>query len=302
MVPVFYPSSPLTSTYPINIDGVFTDWDDFTDMSSSVDEINPNIDIISAAIAENADSFLSFYIEVDGDILEGEDISAEGLADIFHILIDSDVDPDTGYYVNGIGADFMMEISGWNGNVLQTTQHSFSSDSDPNDWTGFNNVGTGKAVANGSMLETQIPWSSLLVNHGTSITALVHSQSYDGWQDFSDCLISNGLASATLTHQDVTSEILSGNSNDLLDMTFMGKCNDTTIENIIITLVGTARPSDLSGVSLVNSNGQVLSTANPAERMSFSLTDQHLTEGNDRTYTIRADIASGAVDGRTLGC
>jgi hypothetical protein len=108
----------------IYIDGLFSDWDDvpkFTDILEGQE--NSDIDIAEYAVKDNEDS-LNFYLKVKGRIMSGE-ASDQG-ADEMQVFLDTDRRSDTGYQVYGIGADYMIQMRGWGGDVHSASYSQWS--------------------------------------------------------------------------------------------------------------------------------------------------------------------------------
>jgi len=113
---------PFIATYTIHnyeriaIDGLFNDWNGIPLFSSSdyiADEnSNPNIKIDSYA-GVYADNSLAICLKTNGTILNG----LENSMDKINIFIDTDNNSETGYKINGIGADYMTEINGYNNSI-----------------------------------------------------------------------------------------------------------------------------------------------------------------------------------------
>src|SRR6266699_829872 len=120
LMPLFFVPEYLGPGYPIRIDGLFGDWAGVPRVSaSSAGAVNPNIDITDVAVTDNLD-FLSFYMQVRGVALEGDSTSAR-TTDAFFVFIDTDRSATTGYQIQGLGADRLIEIDGWGGAVVGAT-------------------------------------------------------------------------------------------------------------------------------------------------------------------------------------
>ena len=111
LMPLFFVPDYHGPVYPIRIDGVFDDWTGVPRVVGSGAAVNANVDITQAAVTDNLD-FLSFYMQVRGRALEG-DPSASRTMDAYFVFIDTDRSASTGYQVQGLGADRLIEIDGW---------------------------------------------------------------------------------------------------------------------------------------------------------------------------------------------
>ena len=98
----------------IQIDGEFGDWAvvDIHTEANEDDPFNLNVDIVEYRIDDRLHE-ISFYLEVEGKMLQGEPENIGRHMDWAYIFIDSDQMRATGYRIKEIGADFMVEIGGW---------------------------------------------------------------------------------------------------------------------------------------------------------------------------------------------
>jgi len=179
-----------TVTHEIKIDGLFEDWVGIEKVSDSDSQpvSNPNVDISSYA-AVNTDSVLSLYLDVEGAILEGTELPVEAYVyqprtpgeqpgsmnvgtnakhpltdlpirtgeDSLYIFLDTDNNGCTGYHPDEqfrIGADYMVEITGQNREIIERNLKEFkgSSQSDFN-WLDLIEI---PAACSGSELEAQL--------------------------------------------------------------------------------------------------------------------------------------------------
>jgi len=80
--------------------------------------------------------------------------------DSFYLFVDSDNSPSTGYAVSGVGADYLLELSGWNGSVQSTsldkyesTTDQYGSTEDQYNWTSWVKLGSFSASSGTNQLE-----------------------------------------------------------------------------------------------------------------------------------------------------
>jgi hypothetical protein len=146
----------------VKVDAAFADWEDKNasyDIIGDVD--NKNLDLTEYSVSTSTEK-VSFYLRVDGEIglgvavphwntlialqpsesgPTGEPASGQPASpkppitgeDIVCIYIDSDNASTTGYSVGGIGADHMIEIKGYHGEITSKRHLSLFSSS-PLDW------------------------------------------------------------------------------------------------------------------------------------------------------------------------
>ncbi|MCK4615074.1 MAG: hypothetical protein KAU14_09750 [Thermoplasmata archaeon] len=67
-------------------------------------------------------TFLSFYLETEGEILSGDGENP----DLVQIFLDTDNADNTGYAINGMGADYLIAIVGIRGTVLSARLYQYN--------------------------------------------------------------------------------------------------------------------------------------------------------------------------------
>jgi hypothetical protein len=131
---------------PYDIDGDFDDWDDFQMLTAATTAGSPSIDVQEWAVAPSGED-LYLYLMTEGDLFSTEDVES-----VF-LFVDSDGSSDTGYQAAGIGAEFMVELGGWNGSVMMSYVSEYSSSSDRYDWNSWTHVGRASHAMSDQRLE-----------------------------------------------------------------------------------------------------------------------------------------------------
>src|SRR3989442_1137227 len=134
LLPLLGPANPAGPMYPITIDGSVGDWKPAAIAAqTSRTGLNPNVDIVRFGVADNVD-YLAFFAEVNGTALQGGD--SPPTMDTFRFFIDTDRDASTGYRVGGLGADRLVEVSGWHSTVNASSLSEWDTNRNPTDWRG----------------------------------------------------------------------------------------------------------------------------------------------------------------------
>lgn len=182
----FYQLSLIEEPRAIEIDGDFHDWSGVTGCSDSGHLVGFTIEIHDYAI-DDRDPYLSFYLSVWGLILEGEP-NGEGRVDTVYIFIDTDQDPGTGYFIRGIGADYMLEIYGRNHEVMGSSYHSYTSAEQDWNWVTSGSV---DVACDMDQMEIGLPWEAISVDPAVDTMAVLFSVA--DWRgdsiDISDAVI-----------------------------------------------------------------------------------------------------------------
>jgi hypothetical protein len=215
----------------IIIDGAFEDWSEVSINidSDDVQISNHNVDLKEYQITQSSE-YLSFCFGVEGKILEGstapgrpefvmmtdssvnndkfptllvnddgpnfepEEIPELVGKDTAHIFIDSDSNPNTGYTIQSLplGAEYMIEITGKDGIILENGYHIFTGER-PMDWL-WECQGSVDVGLNAYQLETQLAFEQILIGPDTVARIFFHITDWNnGYDDYSDEYVSDEI-------------------------------------------------------------------------------------------------------------
>ncbi|HXK37123.1 MAG TPA: hypothetical protein VJ553_06090, partial [Candidatus Paceibacterota bacterium] len=188
-----YVASAPTS---IQIDGAFGDWIGLTAPDTDATEVkDPNIDI-SAVGAVNTSASSSFYVSVVGEVCRGSFVPSQLTKpsgsgggsvtpakkvgdDILQVYIDTDMSASTGSVVahpsKTIGADFVIEVRGLDGEIISRSIMEFVSGS----WTYVG--GTVAAAHDEQQIELSVASSS--ISMASSIDFIIEMTDWRAWSD-----------------------------------------------------------------------------------------------------------------------
>jgi hypothetical protein len=224
----------------ITIDGKFGDWNGVTSYRDSLEDQVNNSDVNIIEYRMDRDNDLaSFYLRVDGGVMGGAVSSTEASLDTVQIFIDSDQDKATGYSIGGLGADHMIDISGYNGSVIDAKQMKFEGDGrKQSDWNGWETVIGVKAEATRDELETQfwLPENEMPTN---DLDVYFRIGDSDGNEDFSDGVISTKPGVLVVRQRSIASDILTEGIEDVLELELTARGKSITVDSIIVTNTGT---------------------------------------------------------------
>ncbi len=297
LLPVFFVPEYQGSPYPIRIDGQFNDWNGVPRLNVTGASGNPNIAIAQVAIADNID-FLAFYMDVRGVALQG-DPSPNRITDAFFAFIDADRSPATGYQIQGLGADHLIEIDGWGGQVVRATLFEFNESRDRRDWGGWFRGSSVQAAASGSELEFQAPWLEI-VQPKAPIEAAFAARSWDGYQVVADKTATSATPYVLVSQDTAAPQLALGNQSDLARFTLQAVGGDVAIASLNVTLQGTFALSTFSSLALADSGGATLSRVPvTAGRVTFPALTIQVPAGASVNLAVRPAIALN--DGTTVG-
>ncbi|HLF06564.1 MAG TPA: kelch repeat-containing protein, partial [Thermoplasmata archaeon] len=158
----------------IVIDGAFGDWvPESHEADDSQGDAPADVDLRKVKTSENLDSAVGFYASVAGKAMAGglpvgsparptggggggggpTVLPRKGAEDFLLVYVDADADPGTGLDIGGIGADYLVEVFGFDGRIRQGSLSRWVVDY----WDSFSNPFDGQA--RGGEIEIGV-WSS----------------------------------------------------------------------------------------------------------------------------------------------
>src|SRR3989441_2112899 len=283
-------------TYSIQIDGRFADWDSVSRLTVTSAVVNPDIDITQVAVKDNLD-YLSFYIEVRGNALNGGPAPGR-VTNAFYAFIDVDRSASTGYRVQGIGADRMVRINTWGGQVVSASLMAFNTSRSPTDWNGWTSIGPAYAAGSGNRIEFETPWLGLAQNPLPLYVAFA-SRSWDGQSDAGDLVATNAEPFLRVSQVTNAPLVANGTGTSLAQIMLLAVNGTVTIQAVNVTFEGTFDSGSISAVDLADASSGILSTQPIAPFVHFSFPPIVLMSGDTRTFSVRPHVSSP--DGTTVG-
>ncbi|UCF09226.1 MAG: FG-GAP repeat protein, partial [Thermoplasmata archaeon] len=178
--------------------------------------------------------------------------------DSAYIFIDTDQEHTTGFFIKGIGADYMVEVYGQDGRLVKRNLFEYTSDTQ--DWNNWRRIGGRISTAvSGSQLEAKLPYTSLNLNKNDVVDVLFYMQSWDGFEDFSDTQISNEEGVLAVTQRGVAGDVISGTGNQLMEFKLKAHNADITLEGIRLTRLGKGEDGDVSEIRLMDGDTEIAS-------------------------------------------
>ena len=297
LLPILGPSVP-SGPIGIVIDGDASDWDPLwlapQGMSAGT---NPNVDIVRVGISADAYS-LSFLVEVGGTALLGG--GSPVTTDRFHVFLDTDGNPATGYAVDALGADHLLDLSGSAGAVSDAAFLAWDSTFGPYDWRGWDRLGFASAVSRGSWLEFQVDRLAV-ASDSTPVVAAIHARAFDGTSDISDGVLFSGGGSVLVVQEPVVEEILSGPAAAmLLQLNISALGGEATLSGLTVTFTGIANATAVTSARLADGAGILIDQRIPiGPRVTFQFPDRRVVPSSPQRLFVIADVL--ASDGSTLG-
>ncbi|UCF07750.1 MAG: S8 family serine peptidase [Thermoplasmata archaeon] len=289
----------VTPEDEIKIDGNFSDWSDvaFTSDSVETQPFNPNTDIVGYGVDSRLSS-LSFYLSVEGNMLEGEPESSGRHMDTVYIFIDTDQFPKSGYMIRGIGADFMVKLEGWQGKIFYRGFYGFASDTQ--DWNFWKKNGKVTAGVTGSELEIKVGYDALNLKNRDKVDVIFYTQSYDGFEDFSDTVVSNEKGVLIVDQQGTGKGHISGNTNRMLRLDMSATEGDIVVTGIKLTRTGVGGDGDASSVRLMD-DSNIIASGLLSNGFVNLQTNFMIAPGDSKTFEVEIDTGSSAQPENSIG-
>src|SRR5881296_2571632 len=294
LAPLFFVPDYRGPAYPIRIDGQFGDWaSQPTEAMGPGATLNPNIDVVRFGMVNNLGPY-AFYVQVAGSALAGGGPSP-GTMDTVRIFVDIDASSATGYRIDGLGADRLIEISGHGGTVLASSLWEFDSNRDQRDWNGWIKGTATQAAASGSQIEAEAEWLSSPATT-VPVIATVHTESWDGQTDTGDFPVSPTAGTLSVIADPEVPDVLSGNGVPLLQLTLTSHGQAVALDSLHIKLAGSAAPSAALSLRLMD-GGTLVAIATPTSRdVTFSFPVRTIAVGATTYLYIVGDFSGTSGD------
>ena len=284
-------------TRPIQIDGQFSDWPASVLIAQALSAAaNSDVDIQRFGVFDNVDR-LAFYAEVRGQAFSGG--GSPSRFDTLRVFLDTDRDPGTGYSVAGIGADRLLTVAGWGNRINVTTLQEWDAIRGPTDWNGWGRSSAIVVAVLGSRMEFEVEWDSLMPGKGP-VYAYAHSQSHDLSIDETDFVFGTAEPSLVVEMTSVSPENLSAPDAPFLALNIASPVATSSYSSLTVTMVGSAQPSSIPSLRLVDGVGTTVQSMSPVSReVTFQFPARTLAAGQSETLVVRGDPSG--LTGETLG-
>ena len=225
--------------YVYRVDGNFQEWSvgiPYYGLESEDKSIN--INLVKYHISPGG---IYFYINASKRVFS----NASGV----YIFLDTDNNSHTGYYVHGIGADYLIELYGWNGTIVGKALYRFEG-TNPKDFANFTYVRNINVINKNNQIEgfINIPTNRL--------RSFIISTDYRGIQDIVPCL-DYGKYTAIAIEKSITNIIPLENHTAILKLEIKGI--DVKINSMELGVMGNAPIKFVKSFELfedTNKNGE----------------------------------------------
>jgi hypothetical protein len=199
----------------VSIDGNFSDWNDIMTYRDNDKDTtkNPNVNIIEFGVTTENNRILS-YLEVEEELFAGTN---NEFIDSIRIFYDTDNNIHTGYSIRSIGADYMIEVHGVNGRMINQKLSIFNS-KETHNWNGWNPYSLCEISHNKNTMELSfvIP-NNVICENTKNVQAIFVIMDNNGNTDHSDYKITSGRNGAIeLFQKSVAKEVITPSEDEVL--------------------------------------------------------------------------------------
>ncbi len=271
-------------TARIRIDGEFGDWEGVNLANDEEGDSLPNVDLIDYGVISDG-LYLSFYYRTVEPMFAGE------AGRTARMLIDSDLDPATGFAFNGLGADYLIELYGKQGFVISSVFYTFESGRDAYDWNGFTALTTVSARIAGNEVETQVPLFDANLEASDSVAVTFQVTNELGYSDISDFPISDSQAPLMIRlFQNEVRTIALERTTTIGEMQLTAPMSEAVLEGLTMRLTSTATNECLESATL----GEFTAMVTQADRLVFTNMGLTIVPGQSLSLPLSVSVAGNA--------
>ncbi len=239
----------------IAIDGSFGDWNAVSILySDPVGDTRGNPDVDLVAYKLQADEFgLSVYARMNGIAFPG----ASNRTELLVALIDSDRKPATGYDAGGLGADYAVELVGWDYQIREAPLYRWQASANRTDWFGFTSAGSVDAASSLSEIEFSVG-----IDGASSARILLAAVDGLGRGDVADAIAVAGQPALSVRVRTIAPDVITTTTGVgvlRIDLTPVGL--PVSVTGLNITKRGSLPDSSVSSLTLFEDDGDGVLTA-----------------------------------------
>jgi len=146
VVPTFLFLSSWNKPDKFSIDGSYAEWESATTYGTMIQSTAPSSNITEWAIGtQSSDLFLYFRTETT--------MMSSPEAESYYLFVDSDGSGTTGYIMGPVGADYMLQLTGWDSEIQSSSLSQYASPSDQYNWSAWTLIGSLSHSLDGERLE-----------------------------------------------------------------------------------------------------------------------------------------------------
>jgi len=224
------------------------------------------------------------------------------------IFIDTDNDPETGYRINDMGANYLVEIYGFENRVLSSNYYEYDvnyrteTQRDQHDWNAWSPMFEVDAAVNENELEAQLWVDELDIITGINPLVLVQTSDSRGNHDYSP-VFSDAGALVTNVASKTNYNVNPSQNSEFLTLTLTNHGQEPIqVESIIFSHDSTATVSDIESAELYLDGTSIAQGTFDGSYLTFEIQDlfietfKHL----DLWLAVAGDAESGHVISLTL--
>ncbi|MGC8913699.1 MAG: helix-hairpin-helix domain-containing protein, partial [Thermoplasmata archaeon] len=210
----------------ITIDGRIDDWVAIAKFRES-----PSSPISSIDIEEYGMFFenkrINFFAKTSGEIF-----GANSGVDALRIFMDVDGNSATGYAYQGIGAEYKIEIIGWEGQIYSATLQRFISEANRWNYSAWENYGEVRTEKSGNTVEGYVKITG--IENLVAIFGMVHYDAQNIVEKICGAPVSQKYAALAITQRFLGGDTVNA-SEDVLELKISARGGDVEIQGIDVS-------------------------------------------------------------------
>ena len=201
------------------IDGSFTDWTGIPRYGAESESTVASANIVEWSVdAQGPDLYL--YLKTQAAMMSSQNPES------MYLFVDSDGVNSTGYAVETIGADYLLQLTGWGSSVNLSALLKYPSGSDRSNWNAWTQIGSPTSAVRQDQLEARAVLPSALADAAKFI--LVSKDSSDAGSVSHVAPIKGGLLIVEQTPSTTAATGIVPKSNSVAMLTLALSCEGTS--------------------------------------------------------------------------
>jgi len=266
----------VLSSPAIVIDGDFSDWSSVRPYPDAVSDqaAGSSVNIVGYAAVADDEALYLYAQTVQGSSLFASSDGSSPIAHTLRVLIDSDRSASTGFSAFGLGADFLVEVSGDSGSLRTTSLKAFAgAAADRADPSSFFQTGAVRAAFSLNQLEVAVPLSSLRAGPvAPRPFLLLLAQDSDGHLDVSDVVFTT-LPGAVSVEQEAEAPAVLPTDDESLLLTLRTRAVhfDMSLDSVSLLVEGDGGGVEISHLVHGAERVEVSARASAGETLTLPL-------------------------------
>ncbi|MEM3396925.1 MAG: helix-hairpin-helix domain-containing protein [Thermoplasmata archaeon] len=217
---------------PISIDGRIDDWRGVATYKENSYGNVATIDVVEYGMLFE-EKRVNFFARTQGEIFG----TTTGV-DVLRIFIDADSAANTGYQYKGIGAEYKIEVTGWEGTIHSANLQRFSTDANTMNYSAWENTGEVRVEKSSNIVEGYIKIAGL--TNSRAVFVMSHYEGQNIAEKVCGAPASSKQASLAVFQRYIGDDVVNA-GNEVLEIKLTARggevhLNSISVENADVSL------------------------------------------------------------------